>query len=161
MKKMTLAILLTSVIAGVTVAVVVQAAPPKRPLPPLPKGGPEAPAILRLLQQVNLLWPKRSRTYDGIMGDKAHQARKSDHNEGDALDITLDPQNGPDLERLTKTLLRDRRTQYVIFRRRITNPDIKRGTSRPYTGENPHDKHLHVSIRKALRNDDTEWHLED
>ena len=49
-----------------------------------------APTLVQLLAQLDAAWPTRSRASDGILGDASHQARKSDHNTGDALDITLD-----------------------------------------------------------------------
>ena len=49
-----------------------------------------APALLQLLRQLDAVWPERSHASDGILGDASHQARVSDHNTGDALDITFD-----------------------------------------------------------------------
>ena len=54
-----------------------------------------AAAALTLRKQVDKRWPKRDRGADGIIGDKAHQARPSDHNPNargyvDAIDIDAD-----------------------------------------------------------------------
>ena len=54
-----------------------------------------AAAALTLRKQVDRRWPKRDRGADGIIGDKAHQARPSDHNPNsrgfvDAIDIDAD-----------------------------------------------------------------------
>lgn len=118
-----------------------------------------APAILALLQQVNAAFPSRSRASDGICGDARHQASVSDHNQGNAVDITLDAANGPDLEELARVLLQDPRCAYVIFRTRIANPDKVGGAWRPYKGANAHNHHLHLSIRAPRRNDASPWKL--
>lgn len=120
-----------------------------------------APAIWELLGQIDERWPNRSRASDGTLGDSAHQARVSDHNTGLALDVTFDPSHGPDLERLAAALLRDPRVTYVIWRRRIANRLISGGAWRRYSGPNPHDHHLHVSIHEAARADVSPWNLRD
>lgn len=94
------------------------------------------------------------------MGDAAHQARPSDHNTGDAIDITLDPTNGPDLDALAESLLADPRTKYVIWNRRIRSRTVEPGKWRPYSGTNPHTKHLHLSIDASNRADDRDWNID-
>lgn len=94
------------------------------------------------------------------MGDAAHQARQSDHNTGDALDVTYDPERGPDLDALAAALLRDPRVHYVIWNRRIANPEIEGGAWRAYNGTNPHTKHLHVSIYPQSRDDLSPWNID-
>src|SRR5688572_10906117 len=100
-------------------------------------------------------WPNRSRASDGTIGDPAHASRRSDHNPDSrgvvlAFDITHDPAHGVDCERLYAHLVRvrDPRVKYVIWRRGITSGN--RGPApwvrRDYTGSNPHDRHLHVSV---------------
>lgn len=93
------------------------------------------------------------------MGDAAHQARASDHNTGDAIDITLDPTNGPPLDDLAEALLADPRTKYVIWNKRIRSRTVEPGKWRPYTGANPHTKHLHLSIDAKARDDVRGWDL--
>jgi hypothetical protein len=124
-----------------------------------PSGAPgtPAPSILRLRAQLDAMYPARSKASDGIMGDAAHQARASDHNDGTAIDFTHDPGNGPELDRLAEVLLSDRRTKYVIWNRRIAAPMISGGAWRPYTGSNPHTRHLHLSILAEARNDTADW----
>ncbi len=119
-----------------------------------------APALLALLGQLDRAFPNRSRVSDGIMGDDAHKARHSDHNTGDALDVTRDEENGPDLAVLRDSLLADERVTYVILDRQIGNRSIEDGRLRPYDGPDPHTHHLHVSIRSEAREDTTRWHLE-
>lgn len=94
------------------------------------------------------------------MGDAAHQARVSDHNTGDAIDITLDPTNGPDLDKLAAALLADARTKYVIWNKRIRSRTVAPGTWRSYNGANPHTKHLHLSIDPNARDDDRGWDID-
>jgi len=118
----------------------------------------EAPALVALRDQLDARWPTRSRLADGIV---AHHANPpgSDHEHGDALDVTFDPERGPDLEALAATLLGDQRTRYVIFNRRIAKPGLDGGTWRPYAGprRDPHEGHLHLSIYREGRGDSGPW----
>ena len=118
-----------------------------------------APALLELLRAVDARWPERAKASDGIMGDAAHAARASDHNQGDALDITHDEEHGPDLEALADALMGDERVHYVIWDRRIRNRAYEGGAWRNYDGANPHTKHLHVSIHPEQREDTRPWAL--
>ena len=148
-----------------------QAAPapggPARQSPPAPSAhaaagprAPEAPALVELRRQINAGWPRRNRASDGILGDARHMAEgKSDHNDGNALDITYDPQNGPDLDALADLLITDPRVHYVIWNRRIRNRAFVAGAWRPYSGASPHTEHLHVSVHANERDDSTPWKL--
>jgi hypothetical protein len=118
-----------------------------------------APALLALRNAIDARWPSRDKASDGIMGDAAHQARASDHNQGNALDVTHDPANGPDLEALAAALIGDERVHYVIWNERIRNRAFEGGAWRPYTGANPHTKHLHVSVSAEHREDTSPWKL--
>lgn len=128
----------------------------------LPDDG-RAPALLRLLAQVDAAYPSRSRAADGILPSAAHHAKHptSDHERGDALDITLDPMHGPDLDRLAEDLLLDPRVTYVIWNRRIANRAIDGGAWRPYQTTaiqtDPHTGHLHVSVAAARRANASPW----
>lgn len=125
-----------------------------------------AKALATLREQVNEIYPNRSKANDGWIGDAAHAARKSDHNPNAAdvvcaLDITHDPARGCDAGKLAEALVasRDPRIKYVIFNRLIAcsySVDGKPAwTWRPYSGTNPHDKHVHVSVaEEAARYDD-------
>jgi hypothetical protein len=113
-----------------------------------------ARSLIRLLAQVNASAPGRSRTSDGTVGDAAHSSRASDHNPDAqgivrALDLTHDPGRF-DAHAFADRLLaaQDVRLKYVISRGRIGSgpAGLSPGKWRPYSGSNPHDKHVHVSV---------------
>jgi hypothetical protein len=130
-----------------------------------------AKSLERLRSQVNDAWPDRAKTSDGTVGDAAHSSRSSDHNpwvkDGSmgvvtALDITHDPINGPDAGELADALKasRDPRIKYIISNRRIWNPAVSKDW-RPYTGSNPHSRHVHISVKPEKKSYDavTPWVL--
>jgi hypothetical protein len=114
-----------------------------------------ADACKQALLDATLNWPKRKRTHDGIMGDEAHQKRKSDHNQGNAFDLTHDPANGVDCNVLSKLVIDDPRVTYVIWNEQIYNREKKYW--RKYIGTNPHKAHMHVSIKAEERNNVGPW----
>lgn len=118
---------------------------------------PVAPACRAAIRDANAAWPTRNKRNNGLLGDLSHQARKSDHNTGLAVDITHDPDSGCDGNVIAEAALRDLRTAYVIWNRRIANPYIQEGAWRPYAGANGHTHHVHISVREAARNDDSPW----
>lgn len=121
-----------------------------------------APALAALISDVNDQWPGRSKASDGTIGDAAHAARKSEHNPnrepGDdvpdgyvtAADITSD---GIDAKRLIDAMINDRRTWYVIHKGRIRSRTYQ-FADRPYTGSNPHNGHIHISLNQNQRDCD-------
>lgn len=113
-----------------------------------------APTLRALWDEVHAAWPDQTR-FDGIMGDAAHQARKSDHNSGNALDVGIIPASAPLGDTISELLLRDSRSKYVIWNRRINTLD-GRGW-RAYTGASPHTEHVHVSIHDWARDDLRPW----
>lgn len=131
----------------------------------------EAKCLLVLLSQVNKNWPNRSKASDGEIGDIAHQHRFSDHNPNSAgvvtaLDITNDPAHGLTSRRLAEALLasRDSRIKYVISNRQIASGNAGPGDPwvwRDYNGSNPHEHHMHISVRDEPHyyDDETEWNL--
>lgn len=131
---------------------------PKSPVPECSVAVNPAPSpvCLRALADATLVSPKRNRSYDGIMGDARHQKRKSDHNLGNAFDLTHDPDNGIDCNVLVRLALLDYRVEYVIWNRQIYNKNMPEKGWRVYKGA-PHDHHMHVSIRAALRDLDSPW----
>ena len=129
-----------------------------------------AKSLDQLLAQINALAPNRSKKSDGSIGDTAHQGTVSDHNpedkpgdepdEVDARDFTHDPANGADMHRIAEALRlsRDRRIRYVIFNRRYFSP--KTGWKWvEYHGDNPHDKHMHVSVNDVDDDNTAPWDI--
>ncbi len=53
------------------------------------------------------------------MGDTAHQQRRSDHNAGNAFDLTHDPVNKPDCNVWSQIVISDPRVTYVIWNSKI------------------------------------------
>lgn len=124
-----------------------------------------ARSLDRLRAQVNAAVPGRSKASDGSVGDLAHSARKSEHNPDAngvvrAIDITHDPKGGFDsyafAEHLRKTA--DKRVYYIISNSRIANPGQP---WRKYTGSNPHDHHVHISVVSdpKLYDDTKDWDI--
>lgn len=120
-------------------------------------GDQRAPACLAALRDANAACPRRSRRSDGIMGDARHQASKSSHNAGNAVDVTHDPANGCDCNALALAAMGDPRVQYIIWDRRIWNVDRAAEGWRAYSGSNGHTHHMHLDIKPALRGDAGPW----
>ncbi|MFI1195521.1 hypothetical protein ACH4T9_20000 [Micromonospora sp. NPDC020750] len=123
-----------------------------------------APSLAVLRAEIDARWPRRDKASDGWIGDTAHQASKSDHNPNErgsvnALDIDRD---GIDVAEVIAAVERHPSTHYWIYQRQIADRDDG-WRRRPYTGPNPHDKHLHVSIRQSrtAEQDRRPWGLED
>lgn len=117
-----------------------------------------------LLAQYNSAFPGRGKSYDGSVGDLRHQKTKSDHNPGpdgivQARDYTASKSQGDFLANAAiKTMLARGQKGYVIWQGRIANPSIGRGKWRRYTGTNPHNHHVHVSVHTQIDNGG-EWNL--
>ncbi|HEX7908022.1 MAG TPA: hypothetical protein VF534_08015 [Paraburkholderia sp.] len=114
-------------------------------------------ACKRALADATALCSTRSRAADGLMGDTAHQKRKSDHNDGNAFDLTHDPANGVDCNFFSQLALLDFRVSYVIWNKQIYNIDMAAEGWRPYNGKNSHTHHMHVSVKAALRDIASPW----
>ena len=127
-----------------------------------------APTLARLRNETNTAWPSRDHSSDGWIGDPNHQASGrpenggSDHNPNrrnivDATDTDVD---GIDPALFVARAIKHPATNYVIYNRRIWSRS--RGfAAHKYTGSNPHDKHIHVSIIQDPRaeNSTTGWGL--
>lgn len=128
-----------------------------------------------LREQLNDLYPNRSKESDGSIGDARHQSSKSDHNpwvrikQGTitmgivtAIDITHDPEGGVNCIELAEMIKLDSRVKYVIWDKMIYNPTVKT-VWRRYRGVNPHTKHLHVSVmpQQKFFDDRKPWQLPD
>lgn len=124
-----------------------------------------APACKAALAQATARWPNRSRVSDGICPSAAHSVASptSDHERGNAVDLTHDPANGCDAHAWARALVarRDPRVSYIISDRRIANSTSISGhppwTWRAYNGSNPHTAHAHVSIKSGARGDCSPW----
>lgn len=125
-----------------------------------------AKSLAKLRAQVNAAAPNRNKASDGTVGDQAHQHTKSDHNpDGDgvvkAMDITHDPAGGCDCQALADSLVKakDPRIQYLIWDKRIVNREVQPWVWRPYSGTNPHTKHIHISVdeKAVLYDNDAPW----
>lgn len=98
------------------------------------------------------------------MGDPAHQSRVSDHNLGNAIDVTHSPGSGLSAAWLAEILRRQMSTTptgritYIIWNRRIASP-TGGWRWRPYSGPNPHTTHVHVSIKASARGEVRPWKL--
>lgn len=119
----------------------------------------EAPAIQQLRTDVNRAFPGRNRVHDGTWGDAAHQARRSDHNTGDAMDVTHDPASGLSGDVIAAYAIRDPRVKYVIWNRRIYDRRNPGAGWQPYSRwrRMPHDEHVHISVTQAGRADTSPW----
>jgi hypothetical protein len=118
-----------------------------------------SPAAIAVLRQATALWPKRKKLSDGLLPSLAHRKQNpnSDHNTGLAVDLTHDPKNGVDCEVIFEKLKEDERVSYLIFKGKIWSRKYAKRGNRKYTGSNPHNKHLHISIVAAHRNDTSPW----
>jgi len=125
-----------------------------------------AESLQTLRTQINGLYPDRPKASDGTIGDENHVNRTSDHNpwvdDGvvTAIDFTHDPQT-LDCNKLAEVLVqsKDPRIKYIIWNRAICSSQIQPWVWRPYTGYNPHDNHIHISVQpiKSLYDSVTPW----
>ncbi len=117
------------------------------------------PAALAVLRQATALAPKRKKASDGLLPSAAHvtQSPNSDHNTGLAADLTHDPDNGIDCAEIFEKLKEDKRVSYLIFQGKIWSKEKSKLGNRRYTGSNPHNKHLHISINASSAADTSPW----
>ena len=149
--------------------------PPPTSPPPAPVSWFVPPSIKKLLGEVDVRWPGRDKSSDGTIGDYAHSTSKSEHNpvghqygpefgtEGavHAVDITAD---NPELvAAVMDGAVGDDRVWYVIHAGKILSRTYN-WANRDYTGSNPHNTHIHISLRsedkdKALfaENSTADW----
>lgn len=119
-----------------------------------------APALAVGRAEVNRRWPNRDKASDGTIGDTAHQATRSDHNENargsvNAWDMDKD---GVNVWIVISAFQDHPSSHYWIYNREIADRDDG-WRRRPYEGSNPHDKHVHFSIRQsaAAEQNTTPW----
>lgn len=125
-----------------------------------------APALIQLRNEFDQRWPKRDKASDGCCASSTHSTQNptSDHEPGakgatpgyaHAFDFDEDlDASTHSLMFLVPILLRDSRCKYIIYEKQLFYPD---GTVRAYTGINPHDKHLHLSILPGATFDKRLW----
>ncbi len=134
-------------------------------------------SLLKLRAQVNAMAPNRSKASDGTIGDIHHcgsSSSTSDHcpriREAGigvvaAMDITHDPSHGCNAATIASSIhaSRDSRIKYIIWNRKIASSSAVGGTAawtwRNYNGSNPHDHHVHVSVKpsKPLYDSESAW----
>ena len=117
------------------------------------------PAAIAVLRQATAIKPLRNKMSDGLLPSAAHQKQSpnSDHNTGYAVDLTHDPKNGIDCAEIFEKLKEDARVKYLIFQGKIWSKEKAKEGNRKYTGSNPHNKHLHISINDGSGNDTSSW----
>jgi len=118
-----------------------------------------SPAAIAVLRQATALFPKRKKLSDGLLPSLAHRkaSPNSDHNTGLAVDLTHDPDNGVDCAIIFEKLKEDERVSYLIFNKKIWSRQYAKSGNRPYSGSNPHTRHLHISINADKANDTSPW----
>ena len=117
------------------------------------------PAAIAVLRQATAISPSRKKASDGLLPSAAHQVQNpsSDHNTGYAVDLTDDPKNGIDCADIFEKLKEDERVKYLIFQGKIWSKERAKQGNRIYTGSNPHNKHLHISINDGMGKDTSPW----
>ena len=117
------------------------------------------PAAISVLRQATALKPKRKKASDGLLPSAAHikQSPTSDHNTGFAVDLTHDPKNGINCVEIFQKVKEDKRVKYLIFQGKIWSKERANEGDRKYTGSNPHNKHLHISINEDMGKDTSPW----
>ena len=122
----------------------------------IPLAKTATPAAKSVLRQATALRPKRKKASDGLLPSAAHvhQNPNSDHNSGYAVDLTHDPKNGINCVEMFIKLQDDKRVKYLIFQGRILSQ--AKGVLK-YTGSNPHNSHLHISIKEGYGCDESAW----
>ncbi|MEU4694864.1 hypothetical protein [Actinoplanes sp. NPDC023714] len=143
------------------------------------------PCLVRLRTELNEIAPGRDKTSDGTIGDRAHQASVSDHNDDEVGRVPIrdadakhevhafdadDDLRTPNLtmEMVVQHILRrcrsgaEKRLRYIIYNRRIW--EASNGwRQRSYSGASPHTEHAHFSASYETKHEAStaSWHLED
>jgi hypothetical protein len=127
--------------------------------------------IPTLQAQVNKRWPKRDKASDGVKGDAAHAARKSDHNPDSrglvhAVDIDEDLRGSQHDNRWFADQLiayaRMKKAGSARFKNIVYENQVASGTYAKHfwtwrDGEYGHTKHIHVSFSNAGEQDSGEF----
>ncbi|MEV6306765.1 hypothetical protein AB0M02_45720 [Actinoplanes sp. NPDC051861] len=143
------------------------------------------PCLVQLRTELNRIAPDRDKTSDGTIGDRAHQATVSDHNDDEVGRVPIydadskhevhafdadDDLRTPNLtmEMVVQHILArsrsgaENRLRYIIYNRRIWEAS-NRWKQRAYTGSSPHTEHAHFSASYVTSREanTTSWRLED
>lgn len=124
-----------------------------------------APALTKLRDEIDARWPDRDKASDGCCASSAHTKTNptSDHEPTNGYAHAIDIDEDLDaathsLAFLVPALLADSRCKYVIYEKLIHYPG---GVAKPYSGANPHDKHLHLSIKATATFETRSWLTSD
>jgi hypothetical protein len=129
--------------------------------------------ITTLRSQVDSRWPSRDKRSDGIKGDSAHAARKSDHNPDSrgyvhALDIDEDFRGSKmDSEWFARQLIAyarnkksgSARLKYVVYEDRIASGSYPRQFWTWRNGNWGHQQHIHISFTTQGEQDGSKFDL--
>lgn len=121
-------------------------------------------ALTNWREAVNSRYPNRDKTSDGTIGDEAHQQTPSDHNPDadgtvDAWDMDVNLRSGNDsaaIEQLKRVFQAHPAARYWIHNRQIAHRSTG-WVRKPYTGDNPHDKHVHWNSNEATEDSTAPW----
>jgi hypothetical protein len=130
-----------------------------------------APPLKLLVEQLDDYDPGRSHVSDGSIASAAHHVANpaSDHEPRRAADgrwyvTAVDISNAPWLDRwVLDDLTLDPRVKYLIRNRRYwqrirwTGDPVR--TWVPYTGSNPHNHHVHISLQLGAVHDLSRWSM--
>lgn len=86
------------------------------------------------------------------IGDAAHRHRASDHNiNSRGVVCAIDVVGGDQGNALWQFILDTKpdRVKYAIWQRRIVNSTVSPWTPRHYSGSNPHETHIHISVGRG------------
>lgn len=115
----------------------------------------------QVLRQATAKWPNRKTASDGLLPSAAHQKQNptSDHDHGNAVDLTHDPANGCDAHAWARWLSKQGfpEVKYLISNGKIWSTVRAKEGWRDYDGSNAHEKHVHVSINSDHRNSRRQW----
>jgi len=128
-----------------------------------------------LRDQIDRRWPKRDKSSDGWIGDKAHLARASDHNPNKAgvvHAIDIDENLGTYANGRTARLLANQlldyaasglpgssRLKYVVYENRIASGTYRKTWWTWRHGNYGHEAHIHISFTSAADRDGTVFPL--
>lgn len=143
------------------------------------------PCLVQLFDEFDFIAPSRDHASDGELGNEAHQAEVSDHNDDEvgkvpikdadhiheihAIDVDNNLRESDlTMEKVVQFLLArcrsgaEKRLRYMIYNRRIWAASSN-WVQKTYKGASPHTEHAHfsASYETKLEASTASWHLED